>query len=74
MATNETPTPIRRWSPAEISDFSHLSLPASVGTLEPAGFPRVLPCGSCEKTEACSDHILIGFRISSNRDRKKGRR
>jgi hypothetical protein len=43
MATNETPTPVRRWSPAEISDFLNLALPAAVGTLEPAGFPRVLP-------------------------------
>ena len=43
MATNETPTPVRPWSPAQISDFLNHALPASVGTLEPAGFPRVLP-------------------------------
>ena len=45
MATNETPTPVRRWSPAEISDFLNLALPASVGALEPAAFLAFFPCG-----------------------------
>ena len=29
MATNETPTPVRRWSPAEISDFLTTALRGS---------------------------------------------
>lgn len=41
MATNETP--VRRWSKAPAQRLPEPRSPACVGTLEPAGFPRVLP-------------------------------
>ena len=43
MATNGTPSPVRRLLPAEITGLLNLALPASLATLDPAGFPRILP-------------------------------
>ncbi len=43
MATNDTPPPARRLSPQEIADVLNLAIPAHLATLDPAGFPRILP-------------------------------
>jgi len=43
MATNDTLPPARRLSPQEIADLLNLAIPAHLATLDPAGFPRILP-------------------------------
>ncbi len=43
MATNDTPPPARRLSPQEIADVLKLAIPAHLATLDPAGFPRIIP-------------------------------
>ena len=43
MATNDTPPPARRLSPQEIADVLNLAIPAHLATLDPAGFPRIIP-------------------------------
>src|SRR5215472_11330034 len=43
MATHEPPPPGRPLSPAEITEVLHLAVPAYLATLDPAGFPRILP-------------------------------
>lgn len=43
MVTNDTPPPARRLSPQEIADVLKLAIPAHLTTLDPAGFPRIIP-------------------------------
>ena len=43
MATNGTPSLVRRLVPAEVTGLLNHPLPAFLATLDPAGFPRVLP-------------------------------
>lgn len=43
MATNDTPPSARRLSPQEIADLLNLAIPAHLATLDPAGFPRIIP-------------------------------
>jgi nitroimidazol reductase NimA-like FMN-containing flavoprotein (pyridoxamine 5'-phosphate oxidase superfamily) len=43
MATNDTPPPARRLSPQEIADVLNLVIPAHLATLDPTGFPRIIP-------------------------------
>ena len=43
MATDDTPTPVRTLSQQEIAGLLHLAIPAHLATLDPAGFPRILP-------------------------------
>lgn len=43
MATNDTPPPARRLSPQEIAGVLKLAIPAHLATLDPAGFPRIIP-------------------------------
>ena len=43
MATDDTPTPARTLTPQEIADLLNLAIPAHLATLDPAGFPRIIP-------------------------------
>jgi len=43
MATNDPPPAARPLTPQEIADLTGLAIPAHLATLDPAGFPRVLP-------------------------------
>ena len=43
MATNDTPPSARRLLPQEIADLLNLAIPAHLATLDPAGFPRIIP-------------------------------
>lgn len=45
MATNinDTPPPARRLLPQEMADVLNLAIPAHLATLDPAGFPRIVP-------------------------------
>jgi nitroimidazol reductase NimA-like FMN-containing flavoprotein (pyridoxamine 5'-phosphate oxidase superfamily) len=43
MATDNTPTPLRKLSQQEIADLLNLAIPAHLATLDPAGFPRITP-------------------------------
>jgi nitroimidazol reductase NimA-like FMN-containing flavoprotein (pyridoxamine 5'-phosphate oxidase superfamily) len=43
MAADDTPTPARRLSPQERADLLNLAIPAHLATLDPAGFPRIIP-------------------------------
>jgi nitroimidazol reductase NimA-like FMN-containing flavoprotein (pyridoxamine 5'-phosphate oxidase superfamily) len=43
MATDDPPTPARTLTPQERADLLNLSIPAHLATLDPAGFPRVIP-------------------------------
>lgn len=43
MATNDTPPPVRRLSPQERADLLNLDIPAQLATLDPAGFPHIIP-------------------------------
>ncbi len=43
MATNDTPPPARPLTQQEIAGLLNLAIPAHLATLDPAGFPRVLP-------------------------------
>jgi nitroimidazol reductase NimA-like FMN-containing flavoprotein (pyridoxamine 5'-phosphate oxidase superfamily) len=43
MATNQPPSPVRKLMPQEITDVLNLAIPAYLSTLDPAGFPRIVP-------------------------------
>jgi len=43
MATNNPPAPARPLTQQEIADLTSLAMPAHLATLDPAGFPRVIP-------------------------------
>jgi nitroimidazol reductase NimA-like FMN-containing flavoprotein (pyridoxamine 5'-phosphate oxidase superfamily) len=43
MAMNQTPSPVRPLQPQEITDLLTLAIPAYLSTLDPAGFPRIVP-------------------------------
>jgi len=43
MATNDTPPPVRTLTQQERADLTSLAIPAHLATLDPAGFPRVIP-------------------------------
>ncbi len=43
MATNDPPAPARPLTQQEIADLTSLAMPAHLATLDPAGFPRVIP-------------------------------
>jgi len=43
MATNASPAPARPLTQQEIADLTALAIPAHLATLDPAGFPRVIP-------------------------------
>jgi nitroimidazol reductase NimA-like FMN-containing flavoprotein (pyridoxamine 5'-phosphate oxidase superfamily) len=43
MATDDTPTPARTLTPQERADLLNLAIPAHLATLDPAGFPRIIP-------------------------------
>ena len=43
MATHDTPPPTRTLTQQEITDVLNLAIPAHLATLDPAGFPRVIP-------------------------------
>src|SRR5215471_21651559 len=41
--THDTPPPARRLLPQEIADLLNLAIPAHLATLDPDGFPRIVP-------------------------------
>ena len=43
MATDDAPTPARTLTPQERADLLNLAIPAHLATLDPAGFPRMIP-------------------------------
>ena len=43
MATNDSTTSVRQLLPQEIVDLLNLAMPAHLATLDPAGFPRIIP-------------------------------
>jgi nitroimidazol reductase NimA-like FMN-containing flavoprotein (pyridoxamine 5'-phosphate oxidase superfamily) len=43
MATDDTTTPARTLTPQERADLLNLAIPAHLATLDPAGFPRIIP-------------------------------
>jgi nitroimidazol reductase NimA-like FMN-containing flavoprotein (pyridoxamine 5'-phosphate oxidase superfamily) len=43
MATDDPPTPARTLTPQERADVLNLAIPAHLATLDPAGFPRIIP-------------------------------
>jgi hypothetical protein len=43
MATNDPPAPARPLTRQERADLTSLAIPAHLATLDPAGFPRVIP-------------------------------
>ena len=43
MAADDTPTSARQLSPQERADLLDLAIPAHLATLDPAGFPRIIP-------------------------------
>jgi len=43
METHDSPPPARRLLPQEIADVLNLAIPAHFATLDPAGFPRIVP-------------------------------
>jgi nitroimidazol reductase NimA-like FMN-containing flavoprotein (pyridoxamine 5'-phosphate oxidase superfamily) len=43
MATNQTPSPVRKLTSQEITDLLNLAIPAYLSTLDPASFPRIVP-------------------------------
>jgi hypothetical protein len=43
MATDDTPTPARTLTPQERADVLNLAIPAHLATLDPAGFPCIIP-------------------------------
>lgn len=43
MATDDTPTSARTLSQQERADLLNLAIPAHLATLDPAGFPRIIP-------------------------------
>ena len=43
MTTNDSPAPARSLTRQEIADLTSLAIPAHLATLDPAGFPRIIP-------------------------------
>ena len=43
MATNDSPSPARTLTRQERADLTSLAIPAHLATLDPAGFPRIIP-------------------------------
>ena len=43
MATDDTSTLVRKLTPQEVADLTALAIPAHLATLDPAGFPRIIP-------------------------------
>jgi len=43
MATDDTSTLVRKLTPQEVADLTALAIPAHLATLDPTGFPRVIP-------------------------------
>jgi nitroimidazol reductase NimA-like FMN-containing flavoprotein (pyridoxamine 5'-phosphate oxidase superfamily) len=43
MAAHDSPSPARPLTEQEIADLTGLAIPAHLATLDPAGFPRVIP-------------------------------
>ena len=43
MATNDSPSPARPLTRQERADLTSLAMPAHLATLDPAGFPRIIP-------------------------------
>ena len=43
MVTYNNPPPARRLLPQEIEDLLNLAIPAHLATLDPTGFPRIVP-------------------------------
>ena len=43
MATNDSPSPARPLTRQERADLTSLAIPAHLATLDPAGFPRIIP-------------------------------
>ena len=43
MATNDSPSPARPLTQQERADLTSLAIPAHLATLDPAGFPRIIP-------------------------------
>lgn len=43
MATDDTSTLVRKLTPQEVADLTDLAIPAHLATLDPAGFPRIIP-------------------------------
>jgi nitroimidazol reductase NimA-like FMN-containing flavoprotein (pyridoxamine 5'-phosphate oxidase superfamily) len=43
MATNDSPAPARPLTRQERADLTSLVMPAHLATLDPAGFPRIIP-------------------------------
>jgi len=43
MATDDTSSLVRKLTPQEVADVMALAIPAHLATLDPAGFPRVVP-------------------------------
>ena len=43
MATNDSPTLVRKLTPQEVADLTALAIPAYLATLDQALFPRVIP-------------------------------
>ena len=43
MATDDTSTLVRKLTPQEVADLTALAIPAHLSTLDPAGFPSIIP-------------------------------
>lgn len=43
MATDDASTHVRKLTPEEVAELTDLAIPAHLATLDPAGFPRVVP-------------------------------
>ncbi len=43
MTANNPLTPVRKLTPQEVADLAALAIPAHLATLDPTGFPRVIP-------------------------------
>ena len=43
MTTNDSPAPARSLTRQEIADLTSLAIPAHLATLDPAGFPHIIP-------------------------------
>ena len=43
MATDEPLTSVRKLTSQEVADLTSLAIPAHLATLDPAGFPRIIP-------------------------------
>src|SRR5260370_9102035 len=70
MATNDTPPPARRLSPQEIADVLKLTIPAHLATLDPAGFPRIIPL--CFLWEDVSFYLSSGLHARHTQNLPRG--